>query len=213
MKDPDRKLFRYLLDDATLIVGGATNNGTVILDWFGREFVSPTSTMAELVNVATNIPPCCDGLLALPFLLGERAPMYNPDAKGVFFNITMRHTKAHFIKALMEGICFELRSIVNSVEAVCGSSQRVLISGGITHAPEWVQLLSTILGKELIVSGSHDASAIGAAAIAFKALQIPFNFDASHQTTFTPDLSQNELFNNQFSAFEALYSKVENQFL
>ena len=213
LPDPDRKLFRYLLDNSTLIVGGATNNGTVILDWFGREFVPSTSTLTDLVKLTIPIPPCCDGLIALPFLLGERAPIYNPDAKGVFFNITLRHTKAHFIKALMEGICFELRSIVKSVEEVCGPSKRILVSGGITHAPEWVQLLSTILGKELIVSGTHDASALGAAAIAFKALKIPFQNDVSHQTTFVPNLNQYELYTNQFALFESLYGKVENQFL
>lgn len=213
VKDSDRKLFRYLLDDSTLIVGGATNNGTVILDWFGREFVSPTSSLTDLVKLTTTIPPGCDGLLALPFLQGERAPMYNPDAKGVFFNITLRHTRAHFIKALMEGICFELQSIVKSVEEVCGTSKRVLVSGGITHTPDWVQLLSTILGKELIVLGTHDASAMGAAAIAFKALQIPFQCDASHQTKFIPDPTKKELYLSQFKAFEALYGKVKNQFL
>lgn len=212
LKDPDRKLFRYLLDDSTLIVGGATNNGTVILDWFGREFVSPTSTLTDLVKLADEIPAGSEGLVALPFLLGERAPIYNPDAKGVFFNITLRHTKAHFIKALMEGICFELLSIVNSLEEVCGSSKRVLVSGGITHAPEWVQLLSTILDKELIVSGTHDASAMGAAAIAFKALKIPFQIDASHSTKFVPDSSKNELYCQYFIQFESLYRTIENQF-
>lgn len=210
--DVDQKLFRYLLTKDITIVGGATNNGSVILDWFGREFVSPTTNMVELVKLANEVPACCDGLIALPFLQGERAPMYNPDAKGVFFNITLRHTRAHFIKALMEGICFELCSIVKSVETACGNSKRVLVSGGIIHAPEWVQLLSTILGKELIVSRAHDASALGAAEIAFSALQIPFHYSNSGEIKFSPDLAQYELYQNQFKAFEALYSKVEPQF-
>ena len=210
--DADQKLFRYLLTKDITIVGGATNNGSVILDWFGREFVSSTTSMVELVKLANDVPSCCDGLLALPFLQGERAPMYNPDAKGVFFNVTLRHTRAHFIKALMEGICFELCSIVKSVEAACGNSKRVLVSGGIIHAPEWVQLLSTILGKELIVSRAHDASALGAAQIAFSALQIPFHYNNSGEIKFSPDLAQYELYQNQFKAFEALYSNVEPQF-
>jgi gluconokinase len=211
-KDVDRKLFRYLLTKDIKIVGGATNNGTVILDWFGREFVSSTTSMIDLVKLASAVPAGCDGLLALPFLQGERAPMYNPDAKGVFFNVTLRHTRAHFIKALMEGICFELRSIVKSVETACGISKRVLISGGIIHAPEWVQLLSTILGKELIVSGAHDASALGAAEIAFKALQIPFNHNSSAELKFSPDMTQSGLYQKQFETFESLYDKVESQF-
>ncbi len=210
--DVDQKLFRYLLTKDVKIVGGATNNGTVILEWFGREFVSPSTSMVELTKLANDVPAGCDGLLALPFLQGERAPMYNPDAKGVFFNITLRHTRAHFVKALMEGICFELNSIVKSVEAACGTSKRVLVSGGIIHSPEWVQLLSTVLGKQLVVSGAHDASSLGSAEIAFNALNIPFHQNTTKGVEYSPDRSQHMAYQMQFEAFEVLYGKVEDQF-
>ncbi len=211
-RDSERKLFRYLLDEETLIIGGATNNGTVILDWFAREFFSASMSLGELTKLASQIPAGSDGLLALPFLQGERAPIYNPDARGVFFNLSLRHTRAHFIKALMEGVCFELRSIVKSVEAACGPSKKVLVSGGFTHAPEWVQILSNILGKELIVSGTHDASAMGAAQVAFRALNLPFLSNQSHQITFAPDDRLQELYNARFGAFESLYTQLESQF-
>lgn len=211
-KDPERKLFRYLLDEDTLIIGGATNNGTVILDWFAREFFSTPMSLSELTKLASQIPAGSEGLIALPFLQGERAPMYNPDARGVFFNVSLRHTRAHFIKALMEGVCFELRSIVKSVEAACGPSKKVLVSGGFTHAPEWVQVLSNILGKELIVSGTHDASAMGAAQVAFQALSLSFQSNQSHQFTFIPDDSLQELYSSKFGAFESLYAQLESQF-
>jgi len=112
----------------------------------------------------------------------------------------------------MEGICFELLSIVNSLEASCGPSKKVLISGGITHSPDWVQLLSTITGKELILSGDYDASALGAAAIAFKALNIPYNFNRSNRTVFIPDRSLSGIYQQQFELFEKLYLKLESQF-
>lgn len=210
-KDAERKLFRYLLDPDVKIVGGASNNGTVIMDWFSREFMS-TSNLSELGKTAMGAPAGCDGLIALPFLLGERAPIYNPEARGVFFNIALTHTRAHFVRALMEGICFEILSIIKSVEASCGPSKKVLISGGITHSPEWVQLLSTITGKELILSGDYDASALGAAAIAFKALNIPYNFKRANRTVFIPDRSLSGLYQQQFELFEKLYFKLESQF-
>lgn len=211
-KDTERKLFRYLLDEDTHIIGGATNNGTVILDWFAREFFSTPMSLDELTKLTSQIPAGSDGLIALPFLQGERAPMYNPHARGVFFNISLQHTRAHFLKALMEGICLELRSIVKSVEVACGPSTKVFVSGGFTHAPEWVQLLSTILGKELIVSGTHDASAMGAAEVAFRALNLPFQSNHSHRITFSPDGSHRELYNTKFAAFEDLYTRLESSF-
>jgi gluconokinase len=168
--------------------------------------------MVTLTEMTSGVPAGCDGLIALPFLQGERAPMYNPHARGVFFNVSLRHTRAHFIKALMEGICFELKSIVNSVEAACGPSKKVLVSGGFTHASEWVQLLSTILGKELVVSGMHDASAMGAAHVAFQALNISFTNSQSLQKSYTPNNDQQEFYDRRFLNFEALYSRLESKF-
>ncbi len=211
IKDSERKLFRYLLDAETLIVGGATNNGSVIIDWFGREF-GPSSNLMELSKLASEIPAGCDGLIALPFLLGERAPIYNPDARGVFFNVSLRHTKAHFLRALIEGICFELFSLVKSVEKACGPSNRVLVSGGVTHAPEFIKIISNVMGKELIISGSHDASAMGAAQVAFHALGISFHQSRSEQITITPDPAFREIYDRQFKIFESLYSQLESQF-
>jgi gluconokinase len=211
IKDDERKLFRYLLDPDVLIVGGASNNGTVIMDWFGREFLS-SSNLSELGKIALEAPAGCDGLIALPYLLGERAPIYNPDARGVFFNITLTHTRAHFVRALIEGICFEILSIVKSVEASCGPSDKVLISGGFTHSLEWVQMLSNILGKELTLSGEYDASAMGAAATAFKALDIPFTLNRADRSVFSPDHAVTNLYQRQFKHFKKLYHQLESQF-
>lgn len=211
VRDDERKLFRYLLDPDVLIVGGASNNGTIIMDWFSREFMS-SATLDELGKLASEVPAGCQGLLALPYFQGERAPIYNPEARGVFFNVSLTHTRAHFVRALMEGICFEILSIVKSVESNCGPSKKVLVSGGITHSPDWVQMLSTVTGKELILSGEHDASALGAAAVAFKGLNIPFHSSKKGHSVFTPDHSLGDLYQHKFEQFEKLYFQLESQF-
>lgn len=212
LKDPGRKLFRYLLYADTMIAGGATNNGTVVLDWFAREFETSDTDLTQVVRNASQVPPGCDGLIALPFLLGERAPIYNPEARGVFFNVSPRHTRNHFARALMEGICFEIKTIVESVEEVCGSAQRVLVSGGFTHAPEWVQLLSDVLDKNLIVTGAHDASAMGAARLAFTALNVPFKNIFPQGKTYLPKQPMSKLYTDQFGRFKRLYTCLEEQF-
>lgn len=212
LKDRDRKLFRYLLYADTMIAGGATNNGTVVLDWFAREFESSDTDLTQVVKNASQVPPGCEELIALPFLLGERAPIYNPEARGVFFNVSPRHTRNHFARALMEGICFEIKTIVESVEEVCGSAKRVLVSGGITHAPEWIQLLSDVLGKNLIVTGAHDASAIGAARLAFTALNIPFKNIMPEGKKYVPNQTVSKLYTHQFGRFKRLYTCLEEQF-
>lgn len=210
--DPQQRLFNYLLDEKTVISGGATNNGTVLIDWFNKAFQTPTS-LSEFAETISSIPAGNDGLIALPYLLGERATIYNPDARGVFFGVSVLHTKQHFQKAILEGICFQLMTIVQSVESVYGKSARIFVSGGITHAPLWVQLLSNVLGRELIVSASHDASSMGATMLGYRALGIPFRMQENTLTRFTPDLKLTDLYKKQFDIFELLYRQLEKVFV
>jgi gluconokinase len=211
--DPRGRIFNYILDNEFFVCGGATNNGTALLNWYAEKF-DPTAskTLIEFVEEINSIAPGADGLIGLPFLLGERAPMYDPDARGVFFGISMNHTRKHFQRALVEGICFELKSIVGAIEQSVGRSKKVIVSGGFTHSTAWVQILSNVLGRQLIVSDNHDASALGAVAIGFKSLNIAFKMDHANKKIFYPDKSLNELYEAQFKIFETLYLQLASTF-
>jgi gluconokinase len=195
-----------------LISGGASNNGTVIIDWFNREFNSISQNLNEFVKDTDTIPSGSDGLIALPYLLGERAPIYNADARGVFFGVSVRHTPSHFKKALLEGICFEILSIVRSVESVHGPSDKIFVSGGFTYSADWVQLLSHVLGRELIQSEVNDASAIGAAMIGFEALGFSFQPQTGDRRLYKPNIELSKLYHKQFEVFRMLYKQLEPMF-
>lgn len=212
LTDPHNRLFNYILTDNETVAGGATNNGTAVLDWFVREFSDTEKLPAIIAEVCKKIPAGSEGLLALPFLQGERAPIYNAEARGIFFNISMQHTRQHFARALLEAICYELKWITESVEAVCGPSDKIVVSGGITHFPQWVQLLADVLNSQLIVSSNHDASAMGAARLAFQTLQLPFVFTSEEHTIFTPDATHAQVYAMGYTQFRALYQAVEKLF-
>ncbi len=212
LEDPQLRLFNYPLDEKTLISGGASNNGTVIIDWFNREFNTTSQNLREFVMDTISIAPGSDGLIALPYLQGERAPIYNPQARGVFFGVSMRHTPAHFKKALLEGVCFEILSIVKSVEEVHGPSYKIFVSGGFTYSSEWVQLLSHVLGRELIQTEVNNASAVGAAMVGFEALSITFHQQTGEKKLYKPDVELSKLYHKQFKVFEQLYKQLEPLF-
>jgi gluconokinase len=212
LEDPHLRLFNYPLDEKTLISGGASNNGTVIIDWFNREFNSTSQNLNEFVKQTETIAHGSEGLIALPYLLGERAPIYNSEARGVFFGVSVRHTPNHFKRALLEGICFEILSIVRSVEEVHGPSDKIFVSGGFTYSAEWVQLLSNVLGRELIQSEVNDASAIGAALVGYEALGLSFQHQVGEQKLFAPDASKSRLYHKQFEVFDLLYKQLEPLF-
>lgn len=211
LADPQQRLFNYPLDKDTLISGGASNNGTVIIDWFSREF-NQRQNLKDFGRDTASIDAGSDGLIVLPYLQGERAPIYNAQARGVFFGVSVRHTPQHFKKALLEGVCYEILSIVQSVEDIHGPSDKIYVSGGFTYSPEWVQLLSHVLGRKLIQSEVNDASAIGAAIVGFQALGIPFNQQQGERKIFMPDLQLSKYYHQQYKVFELLYAQLESIF-
>ncbi|MEJ0030272.1 MAG: FGGY-family carbohydrate kinase [Bacteroidota bacterium] len=89
------------------------------------------------------------GLVFLPFVFGERAPHYNPDLRGVFFGLAQHHTQAHLMRALIEGICLEVRSIVESIEESIEQVTGILASGGFVRSPEWLQMMANVLQKSI----------------------------------------------------------------
>jgi gluconokinase len=208
--DPNGKIFNYLLDEHTFICGGATNNGTALLSWYSRQF-DPTAgeDPGDFVNQTTSVPAGCDGLLMIPHLLGERAPVYNPKVRGAFFGISIDHTKRHFQRALIEGICFQIRWITECVEALFDERETTLVSGGFARSEVWVQILCDVLGKPLTIRETHDASAVGAALFGFGALGVHSEFITPVARIFHPDERNHRIYTNGYQRFRALYSAVE----
>lgn len=204
--DPDGKLFTYILNNQHWICGGATNAGTAILDWFRTTFEpnAPTN-LEDYLKPVSSIAPGSDGLLALPFMLGERAPVYDAAARGVFDGISIHHTTLHFRRALMEGIAFELRWILESLEERMGKRDVIRLGGGITHSPTWVQCLSDILGRDILVMTGIDSSAWGAALMGFRAIGYPLPPSSHSQVMIHPVRQHAEIYLRLFDRYKKLY--------
>jgi gluconokinase len=211
--DQHSRIFNYRLDEHTFIAGGATNNGAVLLTWFEENIEGVKHDGAAFVEEAFSIPGS-EGLIFLPFLLGERAPMYDPQAKGVFLGIRIQHKKAHFKRAILEGISFELKSIAQAVEEVIHPIGRVIASGGFVKSDRWVQLLSDILGKPIIVNSQNDASSLGAALQGFQALGIKTSMERKEELekSFVPNEKNHQYYQKVFEIMEPLYDKLKGDF-
>jgi len=102
-------------------------------------------------------------LFFLPYLLGERAPVWDANAKGVLVGLTLKHKKGHVVRAAMEGVSYTLAQLVNKLEQTYGPIREINVSGGFVQSPFWVQLIADITGKKINVTEMADASAMGAA--------------------------------------------------
>ncbi len=172
--------FNYRLDENTFVTGGPINNGGIALKWYVESFLKKKlqtpEDYEEILKATESISPGCNGLIFLPYLLGERAPLWNSEACGVFFGIDSSHTQAHFTRAVMEGILFALYNICKTLEESSLTINDIHVSGGFVHSELWLQLLADVFGKKIVLIRAEDASAQGAAYLAMKTLGMIENY-------------------------------------
>jgi xylulokinase len=120
-----------------------------------------------LVALARQAPAGSEGLLFLPYLLGERCPYLAPDARGSWVGLTPRHSAAHLSRSVLEGVLLNLREILAIFTSAGLTVDRVRASGGATVEPLWLQLLADVLQTEVrTVTGAEEGGAFGAALLA-----------------------------------------------
>ena len=193
--------FNYRLDENTFITGGPINNGGIALKWYIESFLKKelktTADYDEVLNASKSIAPGSNGLIFLPYLLGERAPLWNSEACGVFFGIDSLHKQEHFTRAVMEGILFALYNICKSLEESGLKINEIHVSGGFVHSEIWLQLLADIFGKKIVLIRAEDASAQGAAFLAMKKLKLINDYDVlmpSSVKTYLPNHNHHKIY-------------------
>ena len=174
LPDPKSRLFTYLLDEQHFITGAPSNSAGAVFAWLTQLFSGKGigfTDFAAFNSIASTIPAGSEGLCFIPYVLGERAPIWDAEATGSFSGIRNIHTRAHFARAAMEGILYNLRYILEILK------ERIVISdifagGGLITFPIWRQTLATILNKPLNYQLSKEDSSAGAAIIGMKAMGI-----------------------------------------
>ncbi|MCJ8209231.1 gluconokinase [Mucilaginibacter sp. RS28] len=209
-------IFNYLLYERTFVSGGAVNNGGNAMQWLIRTFLNhdkvEEAAYNEFFDKAKTVPAGSDGLVFLPYLNGERAPIWDTRACGMFFNITERHTQAHFLRAGLEGICLALMNVLQTLEQSSVPVKQVNISGGFINSPLWVQTLADITGKKLVIVQQEDASAMGAIFLAVKALGLPqaiMKRPEKEEATIEPDEKNQAVYQQVFKRFRRLTARLD----
>ncbi|MGZ3676642.1 MAG: gluconokinase, partial [Ktedonobacterales bacterium] len=168
--DPATRSFCYVLGDNHFIAGSPSNNGGIVLDWLYHKVLSSgilsttAHAMDALVTEARDARD--DDLLCLPYIAGERGPLWNAGASGVFLGLRLEHTGAHLMRAAIEGILFNSYWMASSLFAGLGRPARIIASGKVLNE-EWIrQLAADIYSMPVAAIGEVDASTLGAALIA-----------------------------------------------
>lgn len=167
---------------------------------------------------AQRAPPGAEGLIFLPYLNGERTPHLDPDAKGVLFGATARHTHAHLIRAAMEGVVYALRDALEIMRSLGVTVDHVVASGGGAQSPFWRQLQADILGTEVVTTTSTEGSAYGAALAAAVGAGFFETFDEAAEktirveTTTSPRNELKALYGDYYGLYRELYAPLRTSF-
>jgi xylulokinase len=160
------------------MVMGVTQSAGFSLRWFRDQFGAGTNGHCDsgsnshsdsydtLTAAAANAPPGCDGLLWAPYLMGERTPYLDPAARGILVGLTASHTRAHVIRAILEGVAFSLRDTFTIFQEIEVPVRIVRLGGGGARSPLWRQIQADVYGQRVEIVEAEEGAAYGAAILA-----------------------------------------------
>jgi xylulokinase len=148
---------------------GVTQAAGLSLRWFADQFVdreNKATRYDELTKEAASTPPGAHGLLWLPYLMGERTPHCDPNARGAFLGLSAAHTRAHLVRAILEGVAFSLKDSFTIFEELKVPVERIRLGGGGARSALWRQIQADVYDHEVELLAAEEGAAYGAAILA-----------------------------------------------
>jgi len=192
-----------------VVVGGALSDGGGLYRWLTRSLLVDELTSIE--SQLSKLEADAHGLTILPFWSGERSTGWYPDARGAIFGLTQRTTTIEIIRAALEAIAYRFALISRALESVAPGATIVATGNALRGSRLWAQILADALGRKLVIGGSAEASARGAALLALEAVgKIGSIEDLSvvEEQVFEPDMSLHQRYALGLARQEELYSRV-----
>jgi xylulokinase len=208
-------------------VMGVTQGAGLSLKWFRDNFcIEEKETAAhmevdpyELMNVqASKVAPGCDGLVYLPYMMGERTPHLDPDAKGVFFGLSARHNKRDMLRAVMEGVAFSLKDCMEIIKEMGIDVTEVRASGGGGKSELWRQIQADLFATEVVTINSSEGPALGVALLAGVGAGIYPSVQEACEAVINVVSKQEavqentEVYAKYYEIYKALYPSLKEQF-
>jgi gluconokinase len=210
--DSEMRTQCYHVIDNQYLKLGAVNNGAIILQWLKESLLQTNESYETLLEQATAIPAGSDDLLFVPYLLGERAPIWDAAAQGTLLGITITHHKAHFIRATLEGILFGLFSVVEILlpDPKIRKETTVMVSGGFGKSELWLQMVADIFQMKVVVPETIEGAAWGAVLIGFKAIGNTNSSEVKTGVAFYPNSNHREVYEKAFEKFKKVYPLLKD---
>ena len=197
------------------LVQGGTVGGGGVLRWFRQEF-GENESFDQLTGLAENVPTGAEGLVFLPYMAGERSPIWDENAKGIFYGLDYTKTKAHFVRAALEGVAFSLRHNLETAAEAGTHAEEMRAMGGAANSALWMQIKADVTGKPITVSSSDTATTLGAAILAGVATGMYNCFEDAAAATvavkqrYRPNPLNGEIYNKNYKTYREIYRRLKS---
>jgi sugar (pentulose or hexulose) kinase len=226
--DPQRRVpcYFHARKDAYCLLPWVQTAG-MALKWFRDQFYTLEAQTATAQNLdpydlmtqsASQVPPGSEGLVVLPHLEGAFCPEFNPAARAVFYGATLRHTRAHFTRAILESVAYMLKKNLNLVEGLGVPVREIRSIGGGARSELWLQIKADVLQKPVITVQVEEAALLGAAITAatatgtFASLEEGVERMVRLRRRIEPDPSNTAVYRQGYAAFLELYDRLAPMF-
>jgi xylulokinase len=222
--DPRMWATAFALPGRYSIDGGMSTTGA-LTRWFrdnlgGEEMAAEArggaNAYTALAETAGGIPPGAEGLICLPYFAGERTPINDPDARGVFAGLTLSHTKAHLYRASLEGTAYGVRHNLETMSAMGAPPRRLVAVGGGAKNPLWLQIVSDVSGLPQDVPERTIGASYGDAFMAGLATGIVSDADSLQRDwvklamRLQPNVDLKLVYDDYYAVYRGLYESAKN---
>ena len=198
---------------------GVVLSAAASLKWWIDQVQKDTSNPYNVLQAeAEKIKPGSEGLYFLPYLLGERTPYSDPDAKGCFVGLSISHRRDHMTRAVLEGVIYALRDSLEIIKDIGGNTNEIRLIGGGAKSPLWQQIVADIFGIPVYITNSSEGPAFGAAILASVAAGNYGSVDEacrkliSTSKEIQPIKENVEIYNKHYKIYNKLYGTLEQTF-
>lgn len=192
------------LAGTNVLAGGMATSGA-LTDWIRK--LSDGRSYAELTDEASSVPPGSEGLVMLPYFAGERNPISDPSARGVICGLTLRHTRGHLYRAVLEATAFGIRHLLEAVHEAGGEAKRLVAVGGGTKGGLWTQIVSDVIDEPQELPEQTIGAAYGNALLAGIGSGViePHTDWSSIAETIEPNPNNREVYDELYTLYKDLY--------
>lgn len=203
-----------VLDGVNVVEGGQTSTGS-ILAWFKK--IAGFENYAELDAEACSIPPGCEGITSLDHFQGNRTPFTDPFSRGAMTGLSLKHSRAHLYRSLMESVCYGTECVLEAMKKASFVPKSIVVAGGPAKSKLWLQCHADISGIPFILTKVSDAPCLGSAILAavgaklFASIPDAVKSMVHVSLTIKPEESMKSLYMDGLAKYKWLYHQLKGQ--